>query len=459
MLILSPNKAFIQYVSDVLPSLGEKNPRNMTLLQFVQSYMSRSIESEDQYFERISKEEVSKETTILRQESFIHYIKEHVYQEFNLDQLLDGITYRGKTIISKEHITKLFKETPKDIPHVERIQGVKQRLLSQWNQRLIQQSRTKQIHDQVTALTEEQQEKYFGHLIQDDSEKSLTRYAERLLRKKYKKVTQQINRYSWLNQKELFKELFEGFSKKKYHQHFSQITLDEAIIMLTIKHFYVERLTVPNMRFVLVDEVQDYTPAQLQFLLLLFPKSDFTMVGDENQAIFNTSTPFEHIENLFSSENKDIQPYHLLTSYRSTGAITQTFNELSLSKNATIVPIRPFGESPELIAYQQPQDIKQIVQDVLDKLNGEELTVLVKTDIEKVLVEQQLLDINDVKVSTVNLAKGLEFDNVLILNASSHHFHTQRDQKILYTAFSRAMNRLFIAYEKEISPLLHFLVE
>ncbi|RST96007.1 ATP-dependent DNA helicase IV [Vagococcus bubulae] len=457
VLILSPNKAFIQYVSDVLPSLGEKNPRNMTLLQFAQSYMGRQIESEETYFKRISKELISKETTCLRDDQFIHYIKDNVYREFKQDHLFKDIMYRDKAIISKEQIRQLFDETPQNSPHVDRIQGVKQRLLSEWNQRLIQQSRTKKIHDQVISLTEDQQEKYFGHLIQDDSEKSLTRYAEQLLRKKYKKVTQQINRYRWLNQEVLFNELFEGFSGSAYNRQMAPITLDEAIVLLTIKHFYVERLTMPNMRFVLVDEVQDYTPAQLQFLLLLFPKSDFTMVGDENQAIFNTSTPFKQIETLFSVDDKEVTTYQLLTSYRSTGAITKAFNELSLSKNATIVPIRPQGVAPQLIKYNQSSEIKEVVANVLSQLDGENLTVLVKTEHEKERIETFFDEEIQVHVTSINLAKGLEFDNVLLLNASADHFTTIRDQKILYTAFSRAMNRLFIGYEKSLTPLLAYL--
>lgn len=458
VLILSPNKAFIQYVSDVLPSLGEKNPRNMTLLQFAQSYMRRHIESEENYFKRISKENVSKETEYLRDGQFIHYIKDNVYREFDSNELFDDITLRDKTIIPKEHIKKLFDETPNNSPHVDRVQGVKQRLLSSWNQRLIQQSRTKKIHDQVTSLTEEQQEKYFGHLIQDDSEKSLTRYAEQLLRKKYKKVTQQINRYRWLNQEILFNELFKGFSGVTYQRQMAPITLDEAIAILTITHYYVERLTMPNMRFVLVDEVQDYTPAHLQFLLLLFPKSDFTMVGDENQAIFNTNTPFKAIKALFTSDGKELTTYQLLTSYRSTGAITKAFNELSLSKNATIVPIRPQGDEPVLIQYNELSDINTIVKDILTELDGEILTIIVKTEDEKELLEHWFDESLNVQVTSINLAKGLEFDNVLLWGASSEHYHDIRDQKILYTAFSRAMNRLYIAYDKNISPLLSYLL-
>lgn len=458
VLILSPNKAFIQYVSDVLPSLGEKNPRNMTLLQFAQSYMNRSIESEENYFKRISKSQVSKETDVLRDDQFINYIKENVFHDFNHEQLFKDITYRDKPIISKQQISQLFEETPKNSSHVDRVQGVKQRLLSSWDERLIQQSRTKKIHDQVTSLTEEQQEKYFGHLIQDDSEKSLTRYAEKLLRKKYKKVTQQINRYRWLNQLVLFNELFEGFSSMSYSRQMAPITLDEAIILLCIKHYYVERLTMPNMKFVLVDEVQDYTPAQLQFLLLLFPKSDFTMVGDENQAIFNTSTPFQDIEQLFSKDNKTLTTYHLLTSYRSTGAITEAFNELSLSKNAEIVPVRPFGVKPQLIKYESVDKLISLVTNILETIPGEKLTILVKTEDEKEKVEQLLNDVPDVAVTSINLAKGLEFDNVLLLDATSEQYTTIRDQKILYTAFSRAMNRLYIAYEKELSPLLTYLL-
>ena len=45
-----------------------------------------------------------------------------------------------------------------------------------------------------------------------------------------------------------------------------------------MKHAFIENLANQQMAFILVDEVQDYTEAQLLLLLTLFPKASFTLV-------------------------------------------------------------------------------------------------------------------------------------------------------------------------------------
>lgn len=457
VLILSPNKAFIQYVSDVLPTLGEKNPRNMTMLQFIQAYLGRAIESETNYFNRIASSHVSSENNILRTKEYVGFIKEKVHHVFDETSLFKAIMYREQPIISQKMLIDLFNDTPKELSHADRIQGTKQKLQSYWERKLLHQSKSKRLHDEVTNLTEDQQEKYFGHLIQNDSEKSLTKYAEQLLRKKYKKVTRQINQYRWLNQDVLFNSLFEMYTGKSYQGDLRPPNLDEAVIQVLINHLFIEKLTMPKMKFVLVDEVQDYTEAQLELLLLLYPNSEFTMVGDENQAIFNTNVSFETINQIFAQRQKQIKNYNLLTSYRSTGAITEVFNQLAMNGSADIVPVRPTGDTPKVVSYKDEEELLKTTQSILASLNGEELSVLVKTEKDVFYLQQLFKGIEAIQVLSINLAKGLEFDNVLVLNVTEEMYHTARDKKILYTAFSRAMSRLFIGYKNERSSLIDFL--
>ncbi|WP_326717566.1 HelD family protein [Vagococcus jeotgali] len=457
VLILSPNKAFIQYVSDVLPALGEKNPRNMTMLQFIQAYLGRAIESETNYFNRIASSHVSSENDILRTKEYVGFIKEKAHHVFDETSLFKAIMYREQPIISQKMLIDLFNDTPKELPHADRIQGTKQKLQSYWERKLLHQSKSKRLHDEVTNLTEDQQEKYFGHLIQNDSEKSLTKYAEQLLRKKYKKVTRQINQYRWLNQDVLFNSLFEMYTGKSYQGDLRPPNLDEAVIQVLINHLFIEKLTMPKMKFVLVDEVQDYTEAQLELLLLLYPNSEFTMVGDENQAIFNTNVSFETINQIFAQRQKQIKNYNLLTSYRSTGAITEVFNQLAMNGSADIVPVRPTGDTPKVVSYKDEEELLKTTQSILASLNGEELSVLVKTEKDVFYLQQLFKGIEAIQVLSINLAKGLEFDNVLVLNVTEEMYHTARDKKILYTAFSRAMSRLFIGYKNERSSLIDFL--
>lgn len=69
-----------------------------------------------------------------------------------------------------------------------------------------------------------------------------------------------------------------------------------------MKHAFIENLANQQMAFILVDEVQDYTEAQLLLLLTLFPKASFTLGSDENQAIFNTAIEFSEAHDLLVNE-------------------------------------------------------------------------------------------------------------------------------------------------------------
>jgi DNA helicase-2/ATP-dependent DNA helicase PcrA len=57
-------------------------------------------------------------------------------------------------------------------------------------------------------------------------------------------------------------------------------------------------------------------------------------------------------------------------------------------------------------------------------------------------------------ITTAHLAKGLEFDEVIIPFASSRNYHTEVDRRMLYIACTRAMHVLSLTYAKEITPFL-----
>ena len=76
LLILSPNHRFIDYISNVLPSLGERNPLNLTIMQLVSQLSAEEIEGEEAYFKHITGENVSEQTERLRSKKFIDNLKQ-----------------------------------------------------------------------------------------------------------------------------------------------------------------------------------------------------------------------------------------------------------------------------------------------------------------------------------------------------------------------------------------------
>lgn len=460
ILILSPNDRFIRYISDVLPSLGEKNPLNMTMSQLILQCLGVEMETEEAYFARISKP-ADEQTKVLRSSAFASFIAEadHLLAERTLD--FKDISLKGKVILSKETIDKLYQNVPKHGRFQDRMQALKASLKSYWQQRIIRQARSKETQDQILAFTEAQQQKYFHELIQDDSKESLFRYGKRLLEKKYRSIGRAIQQNSWLDEAGMFDQLYEAYSGKKYQHQSQEVTLDEAVVQTLIRHLLAEKIPVPKLRFLLIDEVQDYTEAQLFLLLQMFPKTAYTLVGDENQAIFNSYIDFSGIEDIFQKNRHTVKRYNLQNSYRSSGAITKVFRSLLADqKEISIVPIRPDGMAPVFFGYQTKSDYFSWLENLCRKLQGKKLTIITKTmaeaeELNEALEkETELIGKKLAEVHPISLSKGLEFDSILVHNASEENYHTEQDRRILYTAVSRGMQRLYVSYREEISAFL-----
>ncbi|WP_192987060.1 HelD family protein [Carnobacterium mobile] len=455
ILILSPNNKFIDYLSKVLPSLGERNPLNMTLLQLVEHYLSLPLENEESYFSRISQEAVNSQTNVLRSLNFIEHLKKADRLLLSVTSFFKDITHNNKVIISKEKIIEIYQSTPDHASMLHKVQATKKQLSRYWEKRIRIQAKNRSTQNQILSLSEELQQKYFGELITDDSEESVFKYGKKLLTKKYHRVTKSIDSTTWIDTKVLFDLLYFDYQKESYIHSKEHLNLDEAIIWLTIQNTFIEKIEWPQMRFVLIDEVQDYTPAQVSLLSDLFAKSDFTMVGDENQAIFNSAITFQKINEIFETHQKQVQPYDLLNSYRSSGAITKLFSQLANSKQQMeISAVRPKGNDPQFFEMGNNQNSMNLFSLLLNQLKEERLTIITKTEMEAEMLRALLEDTPNIDVLPISLSKGLEFDNVLLYNVSDDHYSTERDQKILYTAISRGMKNLFITYECKLSRLL-----
>ncbi|MGY3766272.1 HelD family protein [Vagococcus vulneris] len=459
IMILSPNNKFIDYISDVLPSLGEKNPMNVTMLQFVKQYFPMQLVDETTHFYRVSAPTVSKTEAVLRDKKFSDMIKQAGYLFTDDTALFQSLKRKDKTIISKDRIASIFQSTPSDSALIDRIQATKQLLVSDWNRRIAKQARSNKVQDQVLTLSEEMQEKVFGSVLSENAEKNVYPYAKKILQKQYRSITTGIKQNDWLDLEYMFQKIYQTYSGETYEWSSDEVYhVDETVAFLTMQHHLVEALEVPKMRFILIDEIQDYTPAQISLLLDLFPKAKFTMVGDENQAIFNAHIPFSAIDADFDSRGLRCQRYNLLSSYRSTASITAFFGQLAAAEQKmSIVPIREEGELPTFYSYQSEIDFCQLVQHISKQLLGSALTIVTKNAAETAIVNNWLSELSalNVTVMPITLCKGLEFDNVLIYNASNINYETTSDQRLLYTIASRAMKRLYISYQDKLTTIIH----
>src|SRR5699024_4999264 len=205
---------------------------------------------------------------------------------------------------------------------------------------------------------------------------------------------------------------YHSFSNTGFKYKKEKNTLDRAVILLYIQHCFIEKLPVPKLTFLFIDEVQDYTPAQLELLFTVFSQTHFTMVGDENQAIFNSATSFLEISDIFSQTGKRVKKYDLINSYRSSGAITGLFNQLTSNKQSIeIIPIRPYGTEPTFYGFHSMEECVEMIKQHQMNTNAD-LTVITKT--EKEASQLKIYLDNKVTIVPISLAKGLEFEHVII---------------------------------------------
>ncbi|WP_291292923.1 UvrD-helicase domain-containing protein [Enterococcus sp.] len=452
VLILSPNQEFIHYISDVLPSLGEKNPLNQTIRQFcsllLQETKTAPLENEAAYFARLQAP-VSFQTKTIRSNEFIDFLQEAANQTLHNEPRFHSILRKGKVVIAKETIQSIYRSTP-HLPLIERLQATKKRLISAWEAQIMRNAKKSQLQDQVLALSEQQQLRYFGHLIEDDSPAGIQTYTEQLLRIKYRVVDEQLKGNRWIDEEQFLEHYYTAFTQQPYLKH-STVTLDEAVVRLFIRHRFIEKLPVPSLAFLLIDEIQDYTPAQCRLLLTLFPRAAFTMVGDENQAIFNSAIAFSEIQKIFESQNRTLQRYDLRTSYRSSGEITRLFAELVTKSTMSIVPIRPAGEIPRFLRFDHEEKWLSVIMPFIQ--TGRSYTILTKSAKEAAFLEKQFRETGQMPLAiySIDIAKGREFDHVILYDISKEKFQTAQDKRILYTLLSRSMESILVTYKNELS--------
>jgi len=232
-----------------------------------------------------------------------------------------------------------------------------------------------------------------------------------------------------------------------------------------------------EIRHVFVDEGQDYSAFQYAYFKKLFPRARMTVLGDSGQAIFMQAT------NLRASDSSlvrlfgeaDTRLFRLVRSYRSTREIVE-FTRLMLPGGEEIVPFDRSGGKPQLWkAGDAKQRDARIAADIatLRTEGFASIAVVTKTAAEcreayemlsacgveglRRMTKETLKFEKGAMVIPVYLAKGVEFDAVLVYEASKEAYGRDHERNLLYTACTRAMHRLHLYSMGEWSPFVQTL--
>lgn len=258
------------------------------------------------------------------------------------------------------------------------------------------------------------------------------------------------------------------------YQHdieFHKLALTDAAPLLYMRDLLIGGGQNHQMQHLFVDEMQDYSIAQLVYLQHAFPRAKLTLLGDSEQALFKAvESPEDLLKNLGAALHaKKSRLITLRRSYRSTLPIT-TFAKALLPDGDKIEAFNRDGDLPKVvIRYDTASAFKALAHELRSELatNGT-VAILTKNTAEAKYVYQELhMDFDltrltdtdrtlptGVVVLPIYLAKGLEFDSVIAYNVSAENYPDQQFTGTLYTIASRAMHHLTLLSIGPVSPLI-----
>ncbi|MGK4044996.1 RNA polymerase recycling motor HelD [Heyndrickxia oleronia] len=502
MILFSPNRLFNHYISKVLPELGENNIVQTTFFDYAQSrFPDLELESLFEQFEN-SVNEIentwrSKAIQLKGDRSFFQAINKYVLDLNESGLFFKDIRFRGKVLISKEEISELFYSYDSSFSLPNRFPLVTKELLKRLEEKALEEEQEDWVEEEMELLDREDYLKAFQHSLKgerkgkvvfDSFDQEKEYLAKQIVRKYFRKIKAAVKRYRFFHIKAQFVDFLKKASEFIHLDEFElsdrewleiqnhtihalnhkKIHMEDVVPYLYLSDLIEGRKSQTSIKYVFIDEIQDYSPLQLEYMKYMFPYSKFTMLGDINQSIFNKGKKptIQTAIDIFGAEKAEI--IRLTKSYRSTAAITAFTKEI-LQDGEEIELFEREGEKPTIIVRN---DVDQLIEEITDQVNKltkvsgsvaiigktmkdcEQAFQLLKNKINVTLIGMKNQEIVDGPMILPSyLAKGLEFDCVIVLNASNEMYLQDSERTLLYTICTRAMHRLIITSVGKPSPL------
>ncbi len=516
IILFSPNPVFKGYISRVLPDLGEANMRQMTFRELIEARLGRRFEVDDLFSQTEAlaaadgtPEGEARERSVRYKGSEHFFITVESYLK-RLEQ--EGIRFRplrfrAETIVSAEEMSERFYSIRPSEGFGTRAAGVKRWLIDRLNTWVDSQMDEAWLEEAAELVNSEDiQRAYvdvrrsggFHDEVFDDEEQMSIRLRRRVAEEAVAPLVKAVRGYRFIDASATYRELFESrtlFTSCapdgkmplgwEWMSQRAEETLDRKSIdhedatplMYVLEALEGFRRVEGDILHVFVDEAQDYSPFQAAYLRRRYPRARLTVLGDFNQAIYiqsQESGGFGGWTRLMAPEATSV--LKLTTSYRSTEPIVKYTKGILAADDAVgITPFQRKGEAPKVAACKDARQLgERIAADISGLLAQGHGTigVITKTAYEtgnaSALLKEQLSD--EVPITLVTggsaelpkgvsvlpsyLAKGIEFDAVLVWDASAAHYGKEKDRKLLYTVCTRALHILHIYHTGEPSPWL-----
>lgn len=419
VLIFSPNNVFSEYISNVLPELGEDNANETTFHDFAKKYIkeAKKVESFSNFIEKYYNDKIFNDYNFISfklSNKMIEVIDNYAKEIENNTKIIGNIETKIN-IIENKYLNYLLKERYNKLPLYERIDKIAEHICDKLGEKQSNKRKyIKQIKDMLSIKMDFK--KLYENLYLSDS-------------------------------------FIKVYGKSKIVKFDTkELNYDDALCFIYLKGL-LNGFPYSNLiKQVVIDEAQDYNEMQYIILSKIFKRASFTILGDVNQTI-NPYQKYDTLEVLTSILNENSKYVELNKTYRSTSEIIEYTNKV-LDLNY-VSAIRNESKTPVIKRY----DDNMLIDDInylKDKYNS--LAIITKSkkeaqelydNIKGKIVGISLMEENNKKfnkdfvIVPSYLAKGLEFDSVIAYNNKENKY-TKEEKYLLYVVLTRAQHELII---------------
>ncbi|GAF66755.1 ATP-dependent DNA helicase replicase [Bacillus sp. TS-2] len=508
IILFSPNSMFSSYVSNVLPELGEENMQQVTFQEYLYHRLGEEFDIEHPY-EQLEYILTSLKTPLLqtRKESiqfkastdFFQTIQAYRKSLENSGMLFLDITFRNKTIINGQQLSEEFYSYDESTSFSHKLEKLQNWLTKEIKAFQKRERHQAWVQEEMELLSEEDYHKARillakkrGYQKEEiaDYEVEPTALAYLIVHQRLKPLRNQIHLFEFIDFKGIYTQIFstsnkieQWISKKPLlWDQICQSTIDQinahklnyedATPFLLLKEMILGFQTNRSIKHIVIDEAQDYSPFQFEFLKRLFPAARMTVLGDFNQAIFTNaqvSSDFKTLSNLYGPEQTAL--IELTRSYRSTKPIIE-FTRRLVANGKDIIPFNRNGDQPVLSLIQSfDEQLEAITSKVIQwqEQGYQSIAIICKSAEESLKAFQALSHIQDIKLLKSSsleyeqgivivpsyLSKGIEFDAVIVFDASNEVYGEESLRRLFYTVCTRAMHQIHLLSKGKPSFLLN----
>jgi DNA helicase-2/ATP-dependent DNA helicase PcrA len=450
VLILGPNKIFMEYISNVLPELGETGVKQSTFTEFAQDILGlEEIMCYKEYMERIlsNDEELIKEMQHKTSGAYIEELDELIGKLEKTIYNVENIIFRNKVVITAHEIKEMFEHYYKRMPLFKRSNKIKRIIYSKLRDCRDEEFRKiqKEYKEAVKGISKEELEFQKNNL---EFERKIK------IRNLIKDIMNIKKGIDWLENPDCL-EIYNKFNGYK------QLNQDDLAPILYLKIKLEGFKYDEEIKHVVIDEAQDYSTLQFKIVKEITKAPALTILGDINQRILpiKGKIPMKHIKEIFS--DADTEYYNLNRSYRSTKEIMEYANQYLSGEK--IVPLVRNGEQVIEKKISKYDTLKECIIDKIMRYKEkgydsiavisnslketEKIYSLIKDKVHvKIIDNEEIVYHSGIVIIPTYFAKGLEFDAVIMVDDYSEFEDENKpnENKIKYVTATRALHELYV---------------